>query len=160
MRLTDEQADRLATLGSQALRIARGRDGVWVETKPTAVVLHTRLAEDAVAGPAEEEAVALGERLGAGVLHGRDIVEMSVLPANKGEALIALRDELGTPVVLYAGDDVTDEHAFEVLGPQDLTIKVGQGDSAARFRVDSPEESRGGSRGTRRRPLRGVPSGP
>ena len=35
--------------------------------------------------------------------------------ASKGEALVALRDELGASVVLYAGDDVTDEHAFEVL---------------------------------------------
>src|SRR4051812_18355568 len=69
VQLSDEQADRLAGLGAQAAQIARGRDGVWVETKPTAVVVHTRLAQDDVAGPAEEEAVALGEQLGSGVLH-------------------------------------------------------------------------------------------
>jgi len=140
VQLSDEQADRLASLGAEAARIARGRDGVWVETKPTAVVVHTRLAEDAVARPAEQEAIALGERLGSGVLHGKDVVEISVLTASKGEALTALRDELGAPVVLYAGDDVTDEHAFTALRPDDVTVKVGTGETSARFRVDDPEE--------------------
>ncbi|WP_028046226.1 trehalose-phosphatase [Cellulomonas sp. URHE0023] len=140
VQLSDEQADRLASLGAQALRIARGRDGVWVETKPTAVVVHTRLAQDDVAGPAEEEAVALGEQLGSGVLHGKDVVEISVLPASKGDALVALRDELGSSVVLYAGDDVTDEHAFEALRPGDVAVKVGEGATVAGFRVDTPQD--------------------
>ncbi|GEK23346.1 trehalose-phosphatase [Cellulomonas xylanilytica] len=140
VQLTDEQADRLASLGAEAARIARGRDGVWVETKPTAVVVHTRLAEAVDAEPAEQEAIALGERLGSGVLHGKDVVEISVLRASKGEALTALRDELGAPVVLYAGDDVTDEHAFDALRADDVTVKVGAGTTAARFRVDDPDE--------------------
>jgi len=140
VQLSDEQADRLAALGAEAAAIARGRDGVWVETKPTAVVVHTRLAEAEQARPAEQEAMALGERLGSGVLHGKDVVEISVLRASKGEALTALRDELGAPVVLYAGDDVTDEHAFEALGDHDVTIKVGPGQTAARFRVDGPDD--------------------
>ena len=140
VQLTDEQADRLASLGAEAAGVARGRDGVWVETKPTAVVVHTRLAEPADAAPAEQEAIALGERLGSGVLHGKDVVEISVLRASKGEALTALREELGAPVVLYAGDDVTDEHAFEALRDDDLTVKVGAGTTAARYRVDGPDE--------------------
>jgi trehalose 6-phosphate phosphatase len=140
VQLSDEQADRLASLGAEAARIARGRDGVWVETKPTAVVVHTRLAESSVAEPAEHEAIVLGERLGSGVLHGKDVVEISVLTASKGEALTALRDELAAPVVLYAGDDVTDEHAFAALHDDDLTVKVGPGDTDARFRVDGPDQ--------------------
>jgi trehalose 6-phosphate phosphatase len=139
VRLTDEQADRLAALGAEAAQVARGRDGVWVESKPTAVVVHTRLAPPEVAEPAEAEAIALGERLGAGVLHGKDVVEISVLRASKGEAMTALRGELGAPVVVFAGDDVTDEHAFEALGDRDLTVKVGGGATVARIRVDSPE---------------------
>jgi trehalose 6-phosphate phosphatase len=139
VQLTDEQADRLAALGAQAAQVARGRDGVWVESKPTAVVVHTRLAPPEVAGPAEDEAIALGERLGAGVLHGKDVVEISVLKASKGDAMTALRDELGAPVVMFAGDDVTDEHAFDALDEHDVTVKVGGGETGARFRVDSPE---------------------
>lgn len=139
VELTHEQADRLAALGARTAAVARGRDGVWVETKPTAVVVHTRLAERDVADAAESEAVALGAELGVGTMHGKDVVELSVLPADKGTALQALRHELGAPVVLYAGDDVTDEHAFAALDADDVTVKVGAGDTVARFRVADPE---------------------
>ncbi|GAA3794982.1 trehalose-phosphatase [Cellulomonas soli] len=140
VQLSDEQADRLAALGAQTAAVARGRDGVWVETKPTAVVVHTRLAEPDVAAEATQVAVELGERLGTGVLRGRDVVEITVLQADKGEALTALRAELGASVVLYAGDDVTDEHAFAALGPQDLSIKVGRAETVARYRLATPQE--------------------
>ncbi|CAM5788939.1 trehalose-phosphatase [Cellulomonas persica] len=140
VQLSDEQADRLAELGARASQVARGRDGVWVETKPTAVVVHTRLAERDDARGAESEALALGDELGSGVLHGKDVVEISVLHASKGEALRALRDELGARVVVYAGDDVTDEHAFAVLTEHDVAVKVGDGETSARLRAADPDE--------------------
>lgn len=139
VELTHEQADRLAALGARAAAIARGRDGVWVESKPTAAVVHTRLAEPDDAAAAESEALALGAELGVGTLHGKDVVELTVLAADKGTALQALRRELSAPVVLYAGDDVTDEHAFAALEADDVTLKVGPGDTAARYRVADPE---------------------
>ncbi|MBO3088723.1 trehalose-phosphatase [Cellulomonas dongxiuzhuiae] len=139
VELTHAQADLLASLGARAAAVARGRDGVWVETKPTAVVVHTRLAEPDDAAPAEAEALALATELGVGTLHGKDVVELTVLAADKGTALQALRHELGAPVVLYAGDDVTDEHAFAALDEQDVTLKVGPGQTVARYRVADPE---------------------
>ena len=75
------------------------------------------------------------------MLHGKDVVEISVLRASKGEALTALRDELGAPVVLYAGDDVTDEHAFEALGADDVTVKVGHGDDGGALPRRRPRRS-------------------
>jgi len=140
VQLPDADADRLATLGARAASIVRGRDGAWVETKPTAVVVHTRLAADEDARACELAALELGAELGSGVLHGKDVVEISVLHASKGEALAALRDELGAVSVVYAGDDTTDEHAFAVLGERDVAIKVGAGDTSARYRVDGPDE--------------------
>jgi len=140
VQLGDEEADRLAVLGARAALVARGRDGVWVETKPTAVVVHTRLAQDDDARRAEAAALELGAELGSGVLHGKDVVEISVLHASKGEALTALRDELGVSAVVYAGDDTTDEHAFAVLGEGDVAIKVGAGDTVATYRVASAVE--------------------
>lgn len=138
--LSDEQADRLVELGARAAQIARGRDGVWVETKPTAVVVHTRLASRSVGEQALAQARELGGGLGAGVLPGHDVVELSVLETSKGEALRDLRRELGVRTVLYAGDDVTDERAFEALNGDDVTIRVGPGATSARFRVASPDE--------------------
>src|SRR5665647_2469251 len=140
VQLDDDAADRLASLGAAVAAVARGRDGVWVETKPTAVVVHTRLAPDDVAAVAEAEALAVGARLGSNVLHGKDVVEISVLHASKGDALTALRTELGAQVVVYVGDDVTDEHAFAALGPDDVTVKVGAGETIAQYRVHGPDD--------------------
>jgi len=140
VQLADDVADRLASLGAEVAAVARGRDGVWVETKPTAVVVHTRLAPDDVAEVAEAEALEVGARLGTNVLHGKDVVEISVLHASKGDALVALRTELGAQVVVYVGDDVTDEHAFAVLGPDDVTVKVGAGETIAQYRVHGPDD--------------------
>ncbi len=139
LTLTDEQSDRLTRLGGELQAVARGRDGVWVETKPAAAVVHTRMADPATGDAAEREALGVGQRLGSVTLHGKKVVEVSVLEADKGAALVALRDELRAGVVLSAGDDVTDEHAFEALGPDDLTVKVGDGPTAARYRVPDPE---------------------
>lgn len=140
VRLSPEQSDRLAALAAEATAIARGRDGVWVESKPTAVVVHTRLADPAVASAAHEEAVAMAERLGVPVLHGKDVVEMPVIAANKGDALRTLADEVGARAVVYGGDDLTDEHAFAALGADDVAVKVGPGPTVARYRVGSVQE--------------------
>ncbi len=138
--LSHEQADALASLGARAAAIARGRDGVWVETKPAAVVVHTRLASPEVAEVATAEALALASAAGIRPLHGKDVVEMPVLDADKGTALAELRDELGAATALYAGDDVTDEHAFAELRAGDVGIKVGAGATSAQYRVATPDD--------------------
>ena len=109
-----------------------------VELKPASVVLHTRTATDDDAARLTAQALALGSQDGVDVLHGKDVVELSVHRATKGEALAALRTELCVGAVAYAGDDVTDERAFATLGPGDVPIKVGAGPTAARFRVADP----------------------
>jgi trehalose 6-phosphate phosphatase len=75
------------------------------------------------------------------VLHGKQVVEVGVVRADKGTALVALRDEVGADQVAYFGDDVTDEDAFRALGADDVTVKVGDGETAARFRVEHPEDA-------------------
>ena len=111
-----------------------------VERKPASVVLHTRTATDDDAARLTTAVLAIGARPGVDVLHGKDVVELSVHPVTKGDALADLRAELGVEAVAYAGDDVTDERAFATLGPQDVTIKVGDGPTAARFRVARPAD--------------------
>jgi trehalose 6-phosphate phosphatase len=137
--LGPDQADLLAQASAQLSAVARGRSGVWVEAKPTAAVVHTRLAQPEVAEQALAQARTVGARLGVHVLEGKDVVELSVLDADKGAALTALREELGARVVLYAGDDRTDEDAFEVLGAEDIAIKVGPGATVAEHRTPDPQ---------------------
>lgn len=121
--------------------VAAEAEGAWVEDKPSAAVLHTRRAEPGAAERAGDAARAVGARFDAHTMTGKDVVEIAVLDTSKGLALTRLRDELGAAAVLYLGDDVTDERAFEALAPTDVTVKVGPGETAARFRVASVDEA-------------------
>ena len=49
-----------------------------------------------------------------------------------------LRHRLGDPTVLFAGDDVTDETVMTAAQSTDITIRVGPGETSARFRVPDP----------------------
>jgi trehalose-phosphatase len=141
VRLEPEQAAALERLVAGFQRVAAETEGAWVQTKPSAVVLHTRRSPADAARAAVARADDVVAELGLHALHGKDVVEVAVLPTDKGSALARLRDvvaqEAGAPAVrvLYAGDDTTDEHAFAVLGPGDVTVKVGAGDTAAAHRV-------------------------
>lgn len=140
--LSDEHRARLDALVEVLAPVTSAHPGSGLEFKPTAVVLHTRGMAPNAARAAEEDALAVASRQdGVHVLHGKHVVESSVVQADKGTALLGLRDTLGAARVAYLGDDVTDEHAFAALGDGDLTVKVGPGESAARFRVDTPEDA-------------------
>lgn len=139
--LSQEQHDLLERLTADLHQVLDDHPGVRLELKPRATVLHTRGEDPALAEAATRSALEMAERhTGVSVLQGKDVVEMSVVSADKGTALMALASQLGADAVLYLGDDVTDEHAFEVMGPRDVSVKVGPGKSAARYRLESPEQ--------------------
>lgn len=138
LHVPDDAAQRLAHLTAALTQLVAGTSG-HVERKPASVVLHTRRATRADAARLTERAAALGAEAGADVLRGKEVVELAVLDVDKGTALATLRGELGAVGLLYAGDDVTDERAFAALRPDDVTVKVGDGDTAARFRVTDPD---------------------
>lgn len=136
--LNPAQARALEGIKETLARVVEHYPSAWVEPKPAGAVLHTRQAGDQ-AGPATQEALGKLDRVkGAHVRQGKDVVEAGVLPADKGQGLNWLRDVTDASVVLFAGDDRTDEDAFAVLKPTDIGIKVGPGKSAAEFRVDGP----------------------
>ncbi|GII97672.1 trehalose 6-phosphatase [Sediminihabitans luteus] len=144
--LTPDQRAQHRELVAGLERVAAGAEGAWVETKPTAAVLHTRRTPPDQAAGAVEAAVAVATGLGLDAMRGKDVVEVAVLATSKGQAVVALRERLagersvdvGDVGVLYAGDDTTDEHAFEVLGDGDVSVKVGDGDTVAGARVADP----------------------
>lgn len=141
--LTEDQRTLLTELTDAVESMAADaqQHGAWVEHKPAGVVLHTRAMPETAAASLEAEVMdAVGERWRDGVraLHGKRVVELSVLPATKGVALEQLRADLGVAAVLYAGDDVTDEDALATLRPGDIGIKVGEGRTHAAHRVADP----------------------
>jgi len=139
--LTEEQTLLKAEVLRETEALATHVEGAWVQVKPAAVVLHTRPAER-VAGERLTEQTLAGPaaRDGVHVVVGKEVVEMAVLEVTKGDALVQLRSTLGVDAVLYAGDDTTDEDAFAVLGEGDVSVKVGDGDTAAAYRVADPDE--------------------
>ena len=138
----DESAAQLLTSLVDELEEIRLRcPAVRLETKPAAVVLHTRGVDRSMAEAAREAALEAGARhAGVNVIPGKEVVELSVSAADKGTALTALALASRSDATLYLGDDTTDERAFAALDPSsgDLTIKVGAGTTAARQRVPGP----------------------
>mmetsp|Transcript_144921 Transcript_144921/g.449890 ORF Transcript_144921/g.449890 Transcript_144921/m.449890 type:complete len:379 (-) Transcript_144921:112-1248(-) len=129
--------------------------GSHLEEKASALVFHYR---EASAEAGVEAARALAGRLerlrahdGLGdvrIACGQKVVEASFAGVSKGSVLHGLceeRRQAGQPfeAVLAVGDDKTDESMFASAPPDSVTIKVGAGDSRARFRVGSPRELRG-----------------
>ena len=140
--LDEDATARLSVVRSELETIRSRYPAVRLEHKPSAVALHTRGVEPSVAAAAAAAAVEVGQRYpGLHVMPGKDVVELTVLEANKGSAVVELARATGSDATLYLGDDVTDERAFAALDPAsgDLTVKVGDGQTAAAQRVPDPE---------------------
>ena len=141
--LTNEQRSCLAQAHSLLTTVVANFPAARIEEKPAGVVLHTRGMPDADAVAASERALNAAEALpGVHAMRGKSVVELSVTDTSKGAALTALAEQTSAAAVVYFGDDVTDETVFArfAQAPQHLTIKVGEGTSRARYRVDSPQD--------------------
>ncbi|SDX09371.1 trehalose-phosphatase [Amycolatopsis xylanica] len=110
--------------------------GVSLEVKPASIAVHVRRAEHEAGrrvlskvhnGPSKWEGVTTTD--------GKEVVELSVVTTDKGNALDTLRHQVGATAAIFLGDDVTDEKAFARLSGPDLGIKVGDGESLATYRV-------------------------
>ena len=135
-RYTFEQLEIIATRGVRA-----AGDGAWLEYKPASVVLHTRQADAAIAAAAVDAVTNLAQMIGgAQVKPGSDVVELLARNASKGTALLGLAHRLDRSPVVYFGDDVTDEEAFRMMADDDVSVRVGAGDSVARYRLDDPTD--------------------
>ena len=133
----DEQARSLdRRLVSSLRRMVHGADGVVLEIKPASVAVHVRQAEREVA-----ERVLAKIRSGPGkwdgvqATEGDAVLEVSVVPADKGEALEVLRHSSAATAAVFMGDDTSAEEVFVRLSGPDLGIKVGPGSTLAPYRI-------------------------
>jgi len=107
--------------------------GVELEPKPYGVAVHVRRAEQPDAALDAVSAFVASKDLH--VLHGKRVIELSVVHADKGDALRRLLGESVADRAVIVGDDVTDESAFAAARTVDVSVKVGAGETVARFRV-------------------------
>lgn len=110
-------------------------EGVWVEDKEHAFAVHYRGAKDI---PMIE--AALNRWLADTpdelvIIHGKNVVELRPEGISKGHAVSRISAAHQHLQPIYIGDDTTDEEAFKALGDHAVTIKVGEGETAARYRL-------------------------
>ena len=162
--LRPEQQAWLGELRSHAEGIAAEHEGAWVEIKPLAVGLHTRLVQD------KQLAEQFNQRLAdfaatselSQVTWGKDILEVAVDKTTKGSYIEDFRRAYARQPgrelrVLFAGDDTTDETVLSTLRyspatspgtppatapAPDIGIRVGGGETSATHRLDAPENVR------------------
>jgi trehalose-phosphatase len=140
--LGPDEVALLTDLSSDARQIVDGVAGAATEEKPVSVAVHVRRANEL---DSKRVMAAVADRLlvrdGIFVTHGKQVVEIAVVHADKGEAVAQLKSQFGADGVLFIGDDVTDERAFAKLGSCDVGVKVGDGETTASFRVSYPVDT-------------------
>ena len=138
----DEVPEAPDALLAVARRVADAHPGVFVEEKAAVLAVHTR------ACPACEPDVlaalkdAVADVPGYKLQHGKRVIELKPEGVDKGVVIRRLMGEATFEgrVPVFVGDDTTDEDGFAVV--RDLhgdAIKVGDGETVARYRLEGPE---------------------
>ena len=136
--LGGELADRRDALRDRLAPVVAGTARARLEVKPAGVAVHVREVADRAAGAALLERVHMLVDPSLTKKPGKDVLEVAIVDADKGTAVRRLRSELGASAAIYLGDDRTDEDAFRALDANDIGVKIGDGVTAARYRVDDP----------------------
>ncbi len=120
--------------------------GAFLEEKDFSLAWHYRNMEPE-AGIAASR-VLIGElekaigNMGLRITDGKKVVEVKCGDIHKGKGAEYLTGKMKYDFILSIGDDKTDEDMFAALSanPDAFTIKVGKGDTLARYRLTSVRE--------------------
>ncbi len=148
LRAAPAQRRRIRQIADELSRALRGLPGILIERKIASVTAHYRNAKPwhTRTALAEVRRVARQQAPRLKLLEGKKVIEF--LPAgaiSKGAAVRALLARLRPrgrlPLVVYFGDDATDESVFRCLRKNDLGVFVGKPRrTTARFYLRSPRE--------------------
>lgn len=128
-------------------RVARHVPGSHVEVKEQSVGWHFRQVDPAYAATVVKELrlhlLELLSNLAATVVEGNRVLEIRPQNVHKGQAVVRALGAWAQPVrALVIGDDRTDEDMFVTAPADAITVRVGLGSTAARFRVADPNAVR------------------
>lgn len=121
-------APALAAIRDDAIRLAAKYPGTVIEDKGATLALHWR-AEPLAASDFEAFAMmALPKLPGYRLQQGDHVVELRPAIEDKGSAIAAFLEEtpFGGRLPVFVGDDLTDEHGFEVVNRRGgISVLVG-----------------------------------
>lgn len=113
-------------------------EGCFIGNKSITASVHYRRAPREAVPRVRETVDEVLDEMADGRLHaehGKAVVEIhQTIPWDKGAAVSLLRGSSSWPAI-YLGDDTTDETVFERFGPDDIGIHVGDGPTAASYRI-------------------------
>lgn len=135
-------ADTFAAIAAHVRALAAPHTGLLVEEKTAGVSLHYRARidlEEFCLAVMKEATAPYGDFIE--VVPGKRVFEARPLAVDKGRCIAAflLEAPFEGRVPVFAGDDVPDEEGFRFVNTRGgISIKVGGGDTAAKYRVKSP----------------------
>ncbi len=118
--------------------------GSQLESKGMAFALHYRQAPEHQHDVIALAQTAVGRFPGLALQPGKCVVEIKPEGISKGGAISAFMQEppFKGRIPVFAGDDLTDEAGFDVVNALGgISIKVGQGETRARWRLAGVEET-------------------
>lgn len=139
IKVDESAVSALAALISDAVA---SRPGLYLETKPASVALHYRRHPELKDFCSTLAQMVAGKVDGAHIVHGKMVVEIKLNAVHKGDAVRAFMDEppFRGRVPIYAGDDITDQDAFEAVKlTAGVSIAVGDDASGADYRAADPK---------------------
>jgi trehalose 6-phosphate phosphatase len=132
-------SDGLRAIRRMAETWARGETGVLLEEKPCSVALHFRQAPDRMADAERLLEAVVSQNPGFTLHHAKMALEVHPDDVSKRGAVGRLMRRWPGRRPVAFGDDATDEGMFEAVKEAGgHTVKVGQGDTAADWRLDAP----------------------
>lgn len=142
LQLEQEEAQKLLPVFDNVEHVLKERLGfiedIEVERKKYAIAVHYRQVEEKYIQKIEAEITEVLEKypsLKKGL--GKKIIEIKPdLDWHKGKALLWIMEKLNlgkeTHIPVYAGDDITDEDAFDVIHDKGIGVLVGNHGSGTR----------------------------
>ena len=119
--------------------------GSTIEEKEFSVVWHYRNADPDKAEQLRNELydllVSFAATTDIQVLHGHKMIEVRCAGLGKDIAISAFQDQVPPDFILALGDDTTDEDLFRALPKEAYSIKVGLGNSSARYNVGTQQQA-------------------
>lgn len=118
--------------------------GSTLEEKDFSLVWHYRNVPTELAfartSDLRRELNALVEGTDIGIFQGHKIIEVKPKSVHKGSAAAEYGKPHAKGFILCAGDDYTDEDMFEALPESANTIKVGPGETVAKYRITNVDK--------------------